>query len=48
MRKMIRQNFPYRLQFNFELTLTYSCHYIRKEKPKDFLIKNETEIHQIF
>ena len=39
---MMRQNFPYCLQFYLQLRLVYSCHYI-KERQKDFLIKNETD-----
>ena len=34
MRKMLRQNFPYRLQFYLHLTLAYSCHYIKQRKNK--------------
>ena len=39
----MQQNFPYRLKFYHHLWLVYS-----KEKTKKILIKNETEIHQIF
>ena len=48
MRKMMRQNFPYGLQFYLQLILAYSCHYIKERKLKGFFIKNETETHQIF
>ena len=51
MRKMMRQYFPYRLQFYLQLTLTYFISHILykgKKSQKDFLDKNETKIHQFF
>ena len=49
MRKMMRQNFPYRLQFNFELTLAYSCHYIKKRKAKRiFLLRMKQKFIKSF
>ena len=35
---MMRQNFLYGLQFNFQLTLAYSCHYIKQRKAKRFFL----------
>ena len=34
MLELMRQNFLYCLQFNFQLTLAYSCHYIKERKTK--------------
>ena len=45
------QNFPYRLQFYLQFTLAYCLFlslYKEKKSQKDFLVKNKTEIHQIF
>ena len=38
MQKMMPQNFPYRLQFYLQLTLAYSCHYIKERKAKKILL----------
>ena len=42
------QNFPCRLQFYLQLNLAFLSLYNGKKSLKDFLVNNETEIHQIF
>ena len=46
MRKMIRQNSPYSLKFSTNIGILLSLDKGKKNQ-KDFLIKNETKIHQI-
>ena len=46
MRKIMLQNFPYRLQFYLQLTLAYSYIFViikGKKSQKDFLVKNKTD-----
>ena len=46
---MILQNIPYRLQFYFQLTLAYSCHYLKEGKAKGiFLLRMKQRFMKSF
>ena len=47
MRKMMRQNFPYRLVLSL-INSDNSCHYIKERKAKKIYLLRMKQIHQIF